>query len=47
MALKELDRIEQEAAKVEVPLSYTDELYNLRLHIQLVRDKIDKRHGPG
>ena len=45
MALKELDRIEQEAAKVEVPLSYTDELYNLRLHIQLVRDKIDKRHG--
>ena len=45
MALKELDRIEQEAAKVEVPLSYTDELYNLRLHIQLVRDKIDKRYG--
>ena len=45
MALKELDRIEQEAARVEVPLSYTDELYNLRLHIQLVRDKIDKRHG--
>ena len=45
MAQKELDRIEQEAARVEVPLSYTDELYNLRLHIQLVRDKIDKRHG--
>ena len=45
VALKELDRIEQEAAKVEVPLSYTDELYNLRLHIQLVRDKIDKRYG--
>ena len=45
VALEELDRIEQEAAKVEVPLSYTDELYNLRLHIQLVRDKINKRHG--
>ena len=45
LALQELDRIEQEAAKVEVPLSYTDELYNLRLHIQLVRDKIYKGQG--
>ena len=37
-----LDEIEEEARKVTVPLSYTDELYNLRLHIDLVRSKLKK-----
>lgn len=36
----ELDKLEEEVRKVEVPLSYADELYNLRLHIGLVRDKL-------
>ena len=38
----ELARIESEAEQVEVPLSYTDQLYNLRLHIKLIRDKLDQ-----
>ena len=37
-----LDRIESEAKQVEVPLSYTDQLYNLRLHIKLIREKLDR-----
>ena len=36
----ELDKLEEEVRKVEVPLSYADELYNLRLHIGLVRNKL-------
>ena len=39
---QELDRIEDEVAKVSVPLSYAQELYNLRLHIQLVRDQVEQ-----
>jgi len=35
-----LDAIEEEVRKVEVPLSYADELYDLRLHIGLVRSKL-------
>lgn len=41
-SLKELERIENEVTRVTVPLSYTDELYELRTHIALVRKKI---HG--
>jgi len=35
--LARLEKIEQRASKVKVPLAYADLLYNLRLHIQLVR----------
>jgi TRAP transporter TAXI family solute receptor len=38
----ELDRIEREAAQLDVPLSYTDQLFNLRLHIRFVRHEL---HG--
>jgi TRAP transporter TAXI family solute receptor len=41
-SIRLLDEIEEEARKVTVPLSYTDELYNLRLHIDLVRSKLKK-----
>ena len=37
--MAELDRIEDEVTKMEVPLSYQDEVYNLRLHIDLVRGR--------
>lgn len=37
-----LDQIEEEVCKVTIPLSYSDELYNLRLHIDLVRSKLKK-----
>lgn len=39
-ALKNLDIMEHEARQVEVPLSYAQELYNLRLHIDLLRQQI-------
>ncbi len=38
--LKDLDRIETEVAQINVPLSYADELYDLRRHIELVRTKL-------
>jgi hypothetical protein len=45
----ELDALERQAEKVNVPLSYADELYALRNHIQLVRQRlprneVDPRH---
>lgn len=40
-ALSTLDKIDLEVQKTKVPLSYSDELYNLRLHIQLVRDLLN------
>ncbi len=38
--LSELDAIETRVAQIHVPLSYTDELYALRSHIQLVRRRL-------
>ena len=37
---KELDALEHQVEKITVPLSYADELYALRNHIQLVRGKL-------
>lgn len=34
---KELDRIDDEVRRVKVPLSFTDQLYHLREHVELVR----------
>ena len=41
-SIRMLDAIEEDVRKVTVPLSYSDELYNLRLHIDLVRSKLKK-----
>jgi len=38
--LAELDDIEAKVARVQVPLSYTDELYTLKSHIQFVRRRL-------
>ncbi|MGP1679111.1 MAG: TAXI family TRAP transporter solute-binding subunit [Burkholderiales bacterium] len=38
--LDELDKLEAKAQNVSVPLSYADELYDLRSHIQLVRERL-------
>ncbi|TAN50955.1 MAG: hypothetical protein EPN19_13215 [Betaproteobacteria bacterium] len=35
-----LDRLEAKAERIRVPLSYTDELYALRTHIGLVRERL-------
>lgn len=41
--LDQLAELEQEVASVSVPLSYTGELYNLRLHIGFLREELEKR----
>lgn len=38
-AIHVLNEMEQEVREVEVPLSYAEELYNLRLHIDLLRNQ--------
>ncbi len=38
--LRELAEIEERVERVAVPLSYADELYSLRSHIQMVRGKL-------
>lgn len=38
----ELDEIEAEVHKVDIPLSYEDQHYNLRLHINMVRDNLSQ-----
>jgi len=46
-ALTDLTAIEREVARVSVPLSFAEELYDLRLHISLVRERLEKkRHTP-
>jgi len=42
--LQELDQLESRAEKVHIPLAYTDELYALRHHIDLVRKRM-RRQG--
>lgn len=37
-----LAEIESDAARVEVPLSYSDQLYNLRLHMRLIGEKLER-----
>ena len=37
-----LAAIEADAARVEVPLSYTDQLYDLRLHMHLIAEKLER-----
>lgn len=41
--LEELGNLESRAEKISVPLSYADELYALRSHIQMVRQKLQGR----
>ena len=43
-ALVILDNMDKEAKQTPVPLSYTDALYNLRMHISLVKEKLLKSH---
>ena len=45
-AMKRLKEVEKEVASVSVPLSYTGELYNLRLHIGFIEEKLAKLANP-
>ena len=50
-ALQRLDRMEAEVSKISVPLGFTQELYHLRLHIEMLRNRMvktdSKRAGSG
>ncbi|MCW8847966.1 MAG: C4-dicarboxylate ABC transporter substrate-binding protein, partial [Sedimenticola sp.] len=41
-AQTELAKIEYEASHIDIPLSYAEELYDLRLHISLIQQKLDR-----
>jgi len=41
-AISTLDAMEHDVRQVEVPLSYAEELYNLRLHIELLRNQLGR-----
>jgi hypothetical protein len=43
----DLTEIESDAARIDVPLPYTDELYDLRLHIQLLEQKLERLNNQG
>ncbi len=45
--LDKLEDMEEEVTRVEVPLSYTDEVYNLRMHIDMVRNELIKYRETG
>ena len=45
-----LDEIERSVSRIPTPLAFSEYLYNLRSHIELVRGRLDKRarqHGDG
>ena len=42
---REIENIEREVTQIQVPLAYADQLYNLRLHIKLVRENIARKQA--
>ena len=38
--ISRLDTIEQKVSKISVPLGYSGELYNMRIHIEMLRGKL-------
>ena len=42
-ALRALDDVNRETHAVRVPLSYAEELFNLRMHIRFVRQDLQDR----
>jgi hypothetical protein len=40
--LADLDKLEAQAARIVVPLSYAEELYALRAHINMVRERLTR-----
>ena len=40
--MAKLDRLEEQVSQVSIPLAYTEELYALRLHIELLRNRLLK-----
>ena len=38
---RKIEKIEQDLAEVNVPLSYADQLYHLRMHVRFVKQRVD------
>ena len=45
--LAEVNALDAKAQHISVPLSYADELYALRSHIQMVRERLSAVTAPG
>jgi uncharacterized coiled-coil DUF342 family protein len=45
--LERLNRIENQVSQISVPLAYREEVYDLRLHIDLLRKKLRDVHASG
>jgi TRAP transporter TAXI family solute receptor len=45
--MAELDRIEKNVSNISVPHAYSEELFHLRLHIELLRNKLIKMSSKG
>lgn len=45
--IERLDRIETRVSPISVPLSYREELYDLRLHIDMLRKKLREASAKG
>ncbi|MEH6472984.1 MAG: TAXI family TRAP transporter solute-binding subunit [Halopseudomonas sp.] len=45
--LEELAEVEKEVRQVPIPKSYADNQYNLRLHLQLIRDRLERKREEG
>ncbi len=42
-ALHELEKIQEDVAQVEVPLSFAGQAYDLRMHVELVRNQVNAK----
>ena len=45
--IEDLDKLDAKAERITVPLSFTDELYNLRSHIAMVRERLNQADPHG
>ena len=43
--LTRLDKLEQKVSNVNVPLGYRESVYNLRIHIDMIRKRLIQTHG--
>ena len=39
---KQLERLDRKVLETSVPLSYTDYIYSLRIHIRMIQDRLEK-----
>jgi TRAP-type uncharacterized transport system substrate-binding protein len=44
--MRQLDKVEEDVGKMQIPLGYEESHYHLRMHIQFIRHKIAPAKGP-